>query len=78
MSMEELVSLIGTPVFLEPIRGLFIRCRVTNVKTAYGHQRVEIAPLSGEGRAWVSLAAIQDASFAGSSQNQEVRNGDRS
>jgi hypothetical protein len=51
----QLSPLIGTLVTVEPFTGLAFTCRVTNAKIAYGHRRLEVEPVEGTGRAWVSF-----------------------
>jgi hypothetical protein len=58
MTARELFRLVGTQVLVEPIAGLRILCHVTDAKTSYGHQRLEIAPVTGEGRAWVNARSV--------------------
>ena len=60
-SVQELIGLIGTHCFVEPHPGLRIRCRITNVKTAYGRQRLEIEAIEGEGRTWVNAESVSAA-----------------
>lgn len=61
MTAREVSAAIGTHVLLEPVRGLRIECLVTNAKNAYGHSRIEIEPIRGEGRAWVNAATVRPA-----------------
>jgi hypothetical protein len=62
MNALEMFVLVGRHVFLEPARGLRIRCRVTNAKTSYGRNRLEIEPITGEGRAWVDASSVAPCS----------------
>jgi hypothetical protein len=59
LTPNEMAELLGAPVTLQPIRGLRVACIITNVKISYGHQRVQIQPVAGEGRAWVSWHRIE-------------------
>jgi hypothetical protein len=52
------LNLIGKHVYLEPAKGLQVRCRVTDVKVSYGHPRVRIEALEGSGEAWVAAANV--------------------
>jgi len=61
MTATEMNPLLGAQVYLEPVRGLLVSCIVTNVKTAYGHQRVEITPQAGRGRCWVAAGSVTPA-----------------
>lgn len=58
-TVRELSKLIGTHVYMEPVRGLQFRCRISNAKISYGRQRVEVEAIEGQGRAWVNIESIQ-------------------
>jgi hypothetical protein len=57
-TVRELSALIGTQVMMEPTKGLQFRCRVINVKTAYGRPCVQIQAIDGQGHAWVNLETV--------------------
>lgn len=59
MTARELLHSIGTQVYVEPLRGLRVLCQVTDAKSEYGHSRLEIEPLAGEGRAWVNASSTR-------------------
>jgi hypothetical protein len=58
MTALEMNDVIGAQVFLEAVPGLQVRCLVTNAKTSYGRQRLQIIPLNGKGQAWVNLERV--------------------
>jgi hypothetical protein len=58
MTALEMNDVIGAQVFLEAVPGLQVRCLVTNAKTSYGRQRLQIVPLSGKGQAWVNSERV--------------------
>jgi hypothetical protein len=59
LTAQEMSKLVGAHVYLEPLPGFQVQCRVTNAKTSYGVKRLEIEPLAGEGRAWVNLTRVK-------------------
>lgn len=58
MTASEMSAAIGTLVYLEAVPGLRVLCLITNAKSSYGKQRLEIVPLRGTGKAWVNAASV--------------------
>ncbi len=56
---QQMHARIGTHVILEPVRGLAVRCRVTDAKVSYGTPRLEIEAIEGEGKAWVNASTVK-------------------
>ena len=48
----------GARVYLQA-SGLQVACVVTATKNAYGHNRVQLAPITGSGRTWVDAAKVR-------------------
>ncbi len=57
-TVREMNTRLGARVYLEAAPGLRVLCTVTNAKSSYGKERLEIAPVAGEGKAWVNASSV--------------------
>lgn len=58
MTARELHPKIGSLVYLQA-SGLQVACIVSDAKRAYGHERLEVEPVAGSGKRWVSADKVQ-------------------
>ena len=56
--MKELIKLIGREGTLDAFPFSF-RVTVTDVKCAYGVERLEVSPVAGTGSAWVNADRVK-------------------
>lgn len=59
MNTLEMMPAIGRRVDWQPVPGILVRVEIINVRQVYGRVDLEISPVAGNGRKWVSLDSVR-------------------